>query len=169
MSLPDAGMRPVVLRPFGPDDLAMVCQAARDRSVHPDITSLPADLQRRRRSWRSSSASRARADDGHGYSLVIASADGRQPGWGSMGLWLRDIENGRATIGYWLVAGARGATPPGWALRGLVAFAFDDLAIPRLQLFVEPWNVASARTAEFAGFTCEGPCVAGSASTGRTA
>jgi [ribosomal protein S5]-alanine N-acetyltransferase len=29
------------------------------------------------------------------------------------------------------------------------------LSIPRLHLFVEPWNVASARTAEAAGFSRE--------------
>jgi ribosomal-protein-alanine N-acetyltransferase len=34
----------------------------------------------------------------------------------------------------------------------VVAFAFGELAIPRLHLFVEPWNVASSRTAEAAGF-----------------
>jgi ribosomal-protein-alanine N-acetyltransferase len=36
-----------------------------------------------------------------------------------------------------------------------VAFAFETLAIPRLHLFVEPWNVASQRTAEAAGFVRE--------------
>ena len=38
------------------------------------------------------------------------------------------------------------------ALRAVTAFAFEELAIPRVHLFVEPWNVASARTAESAGF-----------------
>ena len=42
------------------------------------------------------------------------------------------------------------------ALRGVAAFAFGELAIPRLHLFVEPWNVASSRTAEAAGFLREG-------------
>ena len=37
----------------------------------------------------------------------------------------------------------------------MVSFAFGELAIPRLHLFVEPWNVASARTAEAAGFSRE--------------
>ena len=41
------------------------------------------------------------------------------------------------------------------ALRAVVAFAFGALSIPRLHLFVEPWNVASARTAEAAGFARE--------------
>jgi RimJ/RimL family protein N-acetyltransferase len=37
----------------------------------------------------------------------------------------------------------------------VVTFAFEVLAIPRLQLFIEPWNVASQATAEFAGFVQE--------------
>ncbi len=37
----------------------------------------------------------------------------------------------------------------------MVSFAFGELAVPRLHLFVEPWNVASARTAEAAGFRRE--------------
>jgi [ribosomal protein S5]-alanine N-acetyltransferase len=54
-----------------------------------------------------------------------------------------------------LTPSARGAHLAGWALRGVVAFAFETLAIPRLHLFVEPWNVASQRTAEAAGFVRE--------------
>jgi RimJ/RimL family protein N-acetyltransferase len=153
LTLPRRDCGPVVLRPFCPDDLAMVREASRDPYI-PLITSLPAQasdadalsfIERQQ----------ARADDGHGYSLVIAAAEGEQRGWGSIGLWLRDIENGRATVGYWLVPEARGSRAAGWALRGLAAFAFEDLAIPRLQLYIEPWNVASVHTAEFAGFAFE--------------
>jgi RimJ/RimL family protein N-acetyltransferase len=53
------------------------------------------------------------------------------------------------------VARARGRGLAAHALRALVAFAFTELAIPRLHLFVEPSNVASARTAESAGFCRE--------------
>jgi RimJ/RimL family protein N-acetyltransferase len=76
-------------------------------------------------------------------------------GVGSIGLWLQEIESGRASIGYWLVTGSRGRGHAAYALRALVSFAFGALAIPRLQLFVEPWNVASARTAEAVGFLRE--------------
>jgi [ribosomal protein S5]-alanine N-acetyltransferase len=72
-----------------------------------------------------------------------------------MALWLHSIESGRVTIGYWLVPTARGRQRAGWALRAAVSFAFETLAIPRLQLFIEPWNIASLKTAEFAGFSRE--------------
>ena len=98
-----------------------------------------------------------RAIDGDGFSFVIAEEIGRRPsGVGSIGLWLHEIESGRASVGYWL----RGSRPaaggwPGTRSRALAAFAFEELAIPRVHLFVEPWNVASARTAESAGFRRE--------------
>jgi len=97
----------------------------------------------------------ARAAEGDGYSFVIATEDDPESGVGSIGLWLQEIDSGRASIGYWLVPGARGKRLAARALRAVVSFAFGTLEIPRLHLFVEPWNVASARTAEAAGFRRE--------------
>ena len=98
----------------------------------------------------------ARSAEGDGYSFVIAPEDDPKTGIGSIGLWLQEIESGRASIGYWLLAGARGQGLAAHALRAVVSFAFDALSVPRLHLFVEPWNVASARTAEAAGFQPRG-------------
>ncbi len=86
---------------------------------------------------------------------MIATEDDPEAGIGSIGLWLREIDSGRASIGYWLVPGARGKGLAAGALRAVVSFAFGTFEIPRLHLFVEPWNVASARTAEAAGFRRE--------------
>jgi ribosomal-protein-alanine N-acetyltransferase len=153
LMLPRLECGPVVLRPFDPSDLLLVLEASTDSYV-PSITSLPASCtEAGGLSFIERQGEQARS--GHGYSLVIASADGTERGLGAVGLWLRDIENGRATVGYWLVESARGAGAAGWALRGLVAFAFDGLAIPRLQLYIEPWNEASVRTAVSAGFAHE--------------
>lgn len=143
----------VVLRPFGPEDIDLVREASADPQI-PSITSVPShysdeagrDFVERQRS---------RAIDGDGLSFVIAGVAEPKVGVGSIGLWLHEIESGRASIGYWLIASARGHGLAGQALRALAAFAFDELAIPRLHLFVEPWNVASAHTAEFAGFRRE--------------
>jgi RimJ/RimL family protein N-acetyltransferase len=153
LAIPVLPAGPVVLRPFQLTDLVLVRLAAGD-PVIPSITSVPRGYDE--------NAGRAfierqfrRATDGDGYSFVIAKADDPEIGIGSIGLWLHEIESGRASIGYWLVASARGNGLAGHALRGVVAFAFTELAIPRLHLFVEPWNVASARTAESAGFARE--------------
>jgi [ribosomal protein S5]-alanine N-acetyltransferase len=151
--VPQLHCGPVVLRPFDLSDLRLIRQASTDPYI-PAITSIP--------SVYSDDEGRAfierqhcRATDGHGYPFVIA--DGATPsrGVGGLGLSLQEIEHGRASIGYWIASSARGQRWAGWALRGVVTFAFEALAIPRLHLFIEPWNIASQRTAEFAGFTRE--------------
>ncbi len=153
LRVPELAAPPVVLRPYAPSDLALVRQAAADALIA-STTSLPRPytddagrvyLERQR----------ARATEGDGFSFVIAHEVDPEVGLGSIGLWLQEIESGRASIGYWLVAGARGRGLAARALEAVVTFAFAELAIPRLHLFVEPWNVASARTAERAGFTRE--------------
>jgi RimJ/RimL family protein N-acetyltransferase len=86
---------------------------------------------------------------------VVCDAHSPDEGIGSIGLWLQEIESGRASIGYWILAAARGRGRAAQALRAVVEFAFGQLAIPRLHLFVEPWNLASSRTALAAGFVRE--------------
>jgi ribosomal-protein-alanine N-acetyltransferase len=144
---------PVVLRPYRLADLNLVQRASADPLI-PSITSVPRDytkdagrefIERQNR----------RALDGDGFSFVIAEDNDPDQGLGSIGLWLHEIESGRASIGYWLIEPARGHGLAGHALKALSTFALGDLGIPRLHLFVEPWNVASARTAEAAGFTRE--------------
>jgi RimJ/RimL family protein N-acetyltransferase len=154
LHVPRVPAGPVVLRPFALGDLALVREAASDPTIV-SISSVPRpysdDAGRGfiRRQFR-------RATAGDGFSFVIAEdSGGAQSAVGSIGLWLHEIENGRASIGYWLVARARGRGLAAHALRALVVFAFGELAIPRLHVFIEPWNVASARTAESVGFSRE--------------
>ncbi|MEK8142809.1 GNAT family N-acetyltransferase [Streptomyces sp. M10(2022)] len=96
-----------------------------------------------------------RARDGAGYPFTIVRTRDRRP-VGSIGLWLRDASEGRASLGYWMIAAARGQGVAGAALRTVTTWALHDLRIPRVQLFTEPWNTASVRTAESAEFRCEG-------------
>ena len=86
--------------------------------------------------------------------VITDRADGRAVG--SIGLWLRDLAAGRAAVGYWVVPSARGRGAAGHALTAVAAWALTDLGIARVELFVEPDNVASVRTAERAGFVREG-------------
>lgn len=90
-----------------------------------------------------------------GYPMVIVRRRDHTP-VGSIGLWLKDIDEGRASIGYWVVRSARGHGIATHALAAVATWALEELSIPRLQLYVEPWNRASIRTAERAGFECEG-------------
>lgn len=100
-----------------------------------------------RRQW-------GRLADGAGYSFAIA--DRTDLAVGQIGLWLRDADAGRAELGHWTAPSARGRGVAGHALRALTDWADTQLRIPRLQLFVEPWNAASVATAERCGFVREG-------------
>jgi [ribosomal protein S5]-alanine N-acetyltransferase len=153
LTLPELRYGSILLRGFALSDLPLIRQAAEDPYI-PTITSVPpaysddsgrAFIERQHRL----------ALDGHGYPFVISNASNPHQGLGALGLWLREIENGRVSIGYWVVPSARGRHAAGLALRAAVDYAFGVLAIPRLQLFIEPWNAASQRTAEYAGFSQE--------------
>jgi RimJ/RimL family protein N-acetyltransferase len=147
----DAG--PFLLRRFERGDVPLVVEAGADPLI-PLISSVPAGgagdealafVERQRR----------RLQDGYGYSFVIAEA-ATDRGVGSIGLWIRDLDLGRASVGYWVVGSARGRGAAGRALAALSGWALGHLGIPRLELYVEPWNTASVRTAEGAGYTFEG-------------
>ncbi len=153
LHVPELSAGPVVLRPFEVSDLGLVRTAAKESDIVA-VSSVPrhdselAGLDFIERQHR-------RAQLGDGYSFVIALGPEPTRGVGSIGLWLHEIDSGRASVGYWILAEARGRGLAAWALRAVVSFAFGQLTIPRLHLFVEPWNVASARTAEAAGFRRE--------------
>ncbi|XMN09434.1 GNAT family N-acetyltransferase [Streptomyces griseobrunneus] len=141
------------LRPWEMSDLPLVREAAQDPYI-PLITTIPARYSDKaaeafvRRQW-------DRAATGHGYPFAIVRSRDRRP-VGAIGLWLRDLPEGRASIGYWMVASGRGQGVTRAALRTVTHWALHDLRVPRLQLFIEPWNTASAHIAEDVGFRREG-------------
>jgi ribosomal-protein-alanine N-acetyltransferase len=59
-------------------------------------------------------------------------------------------------IGYWCVREARGWGITTHALRILCGHAFKELALKRLELIIDPDNLASQRVAQGAGFEREG-------------
>ncbi|ATY99875.1 GNAT family N-acetyltransferase [Streptomyces cavourensis] len=142
-----------VLRPWEMSDLPLVREASQDPYI-PLITTIPAHYSDAaaeafvRRQWE-------RAATGAGYPFAIVRSRDRRP-VGSIGLWLRELPEGRASIGYWMVASGRGQGVTRAALRTVTSWALRDLGIPRLQLFIEPWNTASARIAVDVGYRREG-------------
>ncbi|WP_017555905.1 GNAT family N-acetyltransferase [Nocardiopsis baichengensis] len=125
------------LRPWRMSDLELVREAAQDDYI-PAITTVPSPFTEEqgaafiRRQWQ-------RTATRSGCPFVIVDA-GRPVG--AAGLWLNDLDRGR---------GAAAA-----ALTAVADWALGSLAIPRLELYVEPWNTASVRTAEHAGFRRQG-------------
>ncbi|MFF2204867.1 GNAT family N-acetyltransferase [Streptomyces sp. NPDC058145] len=142
----------LTLRPWCLADLDLVREASQDGYI-PLITTVPTQYSEAEgvafveRQW-------GRAAAGAGYPFVIATEDGIPVG--TVGLWLRNIGEGRASLGYWVVKSARGSGAAEAGLSAVVRWAITDLEIPRLELYVEPWNVASLKTAERAGFKREG-------------
>ncbi|WP_241844692.1 GNAT family N-acetyltransferase [Kitasatospora sp. CB01950] len=95
-----------------------------------------------------------RTEIGTGYPFVIEAPDGRAVG--NVGLWVGELPlRGFATAGYWVAAGARGRGVALAGLNAVTAWALGELALPRVELFVEPWNAGSLRTAEKAGYRRE--------------
>lgn len=72
------------------------------------------------------------------------------------GLYLAPLAAGRATAGYSVTPRHRGRKVAGRALIALTRFAWSVAGLYRIELSIEPWNVASVRTAELAGFEREG-------------
>jgi ribosomal-protein-alanine N-acetyltransferase len=133
------------------EDVEAVREAATDEHI-PLITSVPSAYSEAEgvafieRQW-------SRASTGAGYSFAIAQAvDGRAVG--HIGLW--PLADERASLGYWVAKSARGRGVALAALRAASSWGLTLLAIPRLELYVEPWNVASWKTAERVGYQREG-------------
>lgn len=98
---------------------------------------------------------RQRLHTGVGYSFCIALRPSDQA-VGQIGLWLYGLEHGRASAGYCVAPRFRGRHLASQALIALTEFAWNTLEIHRLELYIEPWNEASSRTAGAAGFAHEG-------------
>ncbi len=93
--------------------------------------------------------------EGTGFSFSIADAE-TDRSVGNIGLWIQGLETGRARIGYGVAPGSRGRRVASDALCVLTTFAWAIPQLHRLELYIEPWNTASIRTGERAGFEREG-------------
>jgi RimJ/RimL family protein N-acetyltransferase len=147
---PEAG--DVRLRQFRQADLPMVLDLATDTYVAM-ISTLPlgageeealAWIRRQGQRWA----------QGAGFSFVAADA-ATDRALGQIGLWLDRWADGIGTIGYLVAPGARGRGVAARALIAVSAFGFALPRITRLELFIEPTNVPSVRSAERAGYIPE--------------
>lgn len=144
---------PVILREFSDADLPMVQELSADPYV-PLIGTLPPNATRQE-ALDYIDRQRGRLAEGIGFSFAIAEA-GTGRGVGGIGLWLAGLDNGRATAGYSVTPGERGRGLASAALTALACFAWTIPELHRIELYIEPWNTGSVRTAERAGFGREG-------------
>jgi ribosomal-protein-alanine N-acetyltransferase len=152
-SIPRLANPPCRLRAFEPRDAALVASVADDPLI-PLITTVPVngsaaevDAYILRQHERLSS--------GIGYSFAIADSQ-TDDAVGQIGLWTDEISTGRASTGYWIASHFRRRGYARAALQALTGWAVELDEVKRLQLFVEPWNEGSWRTAEACGFVREG-------------
>ena len=75
---------------------------------------------------------------------------------GCVGLEVLDVSSGVAEVGYWTALESRGGGLTTRALRLLTDWAFQELNLIRLELFVLVGNPSSAKVAERVGYSCEG-------------
>ena len=144
---------PVVLREFEVRDVPMAIEASTDPYI-PLIGTLPANAsEQEAQDW--VDRQRGRLAEGLGFSFAIAEAD-TDRAVGGIGLWLSGLRQGRATVGYSIIPSARGRGLAAAALIAVTEFAWTIPALHRIELYIEPWNEGSVRTAERAGYEREG-------------
>ena len=143
----------LTLRAFEPGDAGAIAEAAQDPLI-PAMTSVPsvpdpaellAYIERQHQRLR----------DRWGYSFAVA-RNSDDECVGQIGLWLRDLVYGRASIGYWITPTARRRGHAKDALEIISRWVLALERVFRLELYVEPRNEASWRAAERVGYEREG-------------
>lgn len=143
----------VLLRAFAGDDIPMLMDLSTDPYV-PLTGTLPANATHEEAS-QFIERQHDRLVTRVGYSFCVAHRD-TGLALGQAGLWLEPIKHGRARAGYSIAPSSRGRGLAKQALTALTAFAWTLPDLHRVELYIEPWNVASTRTAPSAGYEPEG-------------
>ncbi|MHA7173186.1 GNAT family N-acetyltransferase [Arthrobacter monumenti] len=143
----------VRLRKFEDRDASMALELAKDPYV-PTIGTLPAHATTNEAlDW--VQRQRERHLDGIGFSFAVADLV-TDRAMGGVGLWVTELSEGRATAGYSIVPVERGKGAAAAALMAVTEFAWTIPQLYRVELYIEPWNTASIRVAERAGYLREG-------------
>lgn len=92
---------------------------------------------------------------GLGYHLgIFDAASGRL--LGGVGFSHANATRRSANLGYWVADAARGREIAVAAARLAAAWAFEELGLQRIEILVQPENIASLRVAAKLGAVCEG-------------
>ncbi|MEZ2370742.1 GNAT family N-acetyltransferase [Arthrobacter sp. RCC_34] len=143
----------VVLRAFESRDATLV-QSVADDALIPSITTVPSSgTHEDALAFIARQHHRLAAGTGYSFAVTDSVSD---VAVGQIGLWLRDIDQGRVTTGYWVAPAHRRRGYVTAALHALATWALELEEVERLQLYVEPWNRGSWQAAERCGFQREG-------------
>ena len=138
----------VTLRPMDESDVPAIEQAAGDAEILRwfDLhTHSPSDyLAAKREAWAA----------GTGASFAIC--DATLPDTCLGHVFIERDDDGRGSVGYWLLGDARGKGRATRAVRLMASWGLPEMRLRRLQVRTDPENVASQRVAERAGFVRKG-------------
>lgn len=143
----------VELRRFHSDDADMAIELSRDPYV-PKTGTLPSHATgEQAQEWIQRQQHHLATGAGFAFA-VIDRTRGRCAGFAA--LWLQDLAAGRAQLGYAIAPPFRGHGLASDAVRAVTAFAWTLPELHRIELYIEPWNAASLKSAENAGYLREG-------------
>lgn len=144
----------IALREFSPADVPLAIELSTDPYV-PLVGTLPAQASEEQALDWIDRQRGERLAQRRGLSFAIAETDSNRA-VGQIGLWLAELDKGRTTVGYGIGPSARGRGLAAEALVALTRFAWTIPGLHRIELYIEPRNIASIRTAERAGYQREG-------------
>ena len=143
----------VRLRLIADSDIPAIVEAIQDPAI-PRYTTVPQPYgEAEARQWQRSSATGVASGTDLPMLIVDAAED---TVLGAVGIHNLDAASGRASAGYWLAAAARGRGAARRGLELLARFAFAELGVKRIELWIEPENAPSLHVAEAVGFRREG-------------
>lgn len=150
-TVPELRDRYCVLRRWSLSDIQLVMEAGRD-PVIPLSTTIPrlataqdAQSYVERQWWY------ARTRTGYSFAVCTPTADGLVA-VGFIGLWPLPFDTRRASVCLWVVERRRRSGIGTRALSTMADWAFSEMDIERLELFVDPHDAAAAKAAKQAGF-----------------
>ncbi len=151
---PPLGSGSLALRAWRTDDVPGVVAACQDPTIARFAAAVPVPYgETDARAWLASQEPARQA--GERLELAIVSRDSDRL-LGSITLSSVERAHARAMVSFWVAPDARGQRVAAQALGLLAGWAFRCLGLARLELFIEPDNVASQRVAERCGFVREG-------------
>ncbi len=143
----------VTLRLMSEADIPAIVAAVQDPEI-PRYTRVPDSYgEEEARQWQRMASTGLRTGT-ELPTLIVDAERGRL--LGAVGLHNLDRESGRCSAGYWVAAQERRRGVARRALGLLCAFAFAELEVKRIELWIEPGNGPSLRVAESVGFAREG-------------
>jgi RimJ/RimL family protein N-acetyltransferase len=142
----------ISVRPMAPGDVPAIVAACQDPEI-PRWTSVPSPYTREDAD-RFLAIAATEAANGEGVALAVVDRGDRLIG--TVGLMEIDRDRGRAEIGYWTAAAARGRGAATRAVLLVRDWARRELGLSELEILPHGDNRPSQRVAERAGFVATG-------------